>query len=330
MRNSSWSSWLKGKSSKTGDRRYRSSRRRFSHELYLEPLEQRVVPSIAKVQELGVASGTGFVSISLPFTRVKIGDAIIVELAEAGNLDPAFTVTDSAGNTFDKDADINGSGPSHNLGTQIFSATDVKAFPGSGTITIQDANDVMDFMVASAAEFSGVAFISPRDQTSSNQGNREALSSGTTATTAQADELVIGNLGVGDSPNNEITVGSGFTALVGGSAALTSAPDSPFISIQPEFQIVTATSQYAANGSLLSSANWSAAVVTYKAAAVTAPATHFSVVPSSPTVPGETPFNLTVTAARCLEQPNVRLRGHGAFHEHGWGRTANGLRIHRH
>ena len=64
--------------------------------------------------------------------------------------------------------------------------------------------------MALATEWSGIAPTGRVDKTATNMGNTAALSSGTTAATTQADELVVGSFA--DGANETFTAGAGFTA----------------------------------------------------------------------------------------------------------------------
>src|SRR5262249_13102076 len=179
-------------------------------------------------------------------------------------------ITDSPGNTWTKTIDINhpsgsptmavawcivAAGKSHTSGVDTFTATWTTSL-GSKFIQVN--------------EFAGIAAI-PLDKSASATGTAGASpSSGATATTAQADELLIGAFGCwsASSPARTFTVGSGYT--IASSYQLTWSQES-----MSEYQVVAATGAYTA-GCTMSAAvdNWIAAILTFKAAAVGSPVGH--------------------------------------------------------
>lgn len=107
---------------------------------------------------------------------------------------------------------------------------------------------------------------SPLDKTVSDGGNSTTPSSGATATTAQADEILIGAIGTngpsGDAAgswSNSFTAGQrdGTT----GGAALTN------VTISEGYRIVTATGAYTAAKTSITSRRWAALIATFKEAA---------------------------------------------------------------
>jgi hypothetical protein len=96
-------------------------------------------------------------------------------------------------------------------------------------------------VAVSVTEFSGAA-VSPLDKTASAVGTSMSPSSGATASTAQAGELLVGAIGaVGNYM--VFTPGAGYSALAPGYAS------SPHI--LPEFRVVAATGAYSAGGAFL-------------------------------------------------------------------------------
>src|SRR5581483_7726965 len=95
-------------------------------------------------------------------------------------------------------------------------------------------------------------------------GSGTAPSSGSTATTSQANELVVGSIGVEGPSGDTFTLGSGFSSITrsgttGGSAVSN-------VTTNPEYKIVSTTGSYLADGTLGTNRNWEGIVVTYKAA----------------------------------------------------------------
>jgi hypothetical protein len=173
------------------------------------------------------------------------------------------TITDSQGNTWTKTIDINhpsgspnmavawcivAAGKSHTSGVDTFTGTWTTSL-GSKLIQVN--------------EFAGIAAV-PLDKSASATGTSSATpSSGATATTVQADELLVGAFGTWSlsSPARTFTAGSGYT--IASSYQVTWSGEG-----MCEYQVVSATGAYSA-GCTMSAAvdNWLAAILTFKAAA---------------------------------------------------------------
>src|SRR5262249_26300462 len=138
---------------------------------------------------------------------------IFVAIATDGG-NGTFTVADTAGNTYTKDADVtNGSGTS-GIRTLLFSARVTTAL--NGTITITGATNAN--MAASFFSFNGLVSPSAGDKFHTLTGTGTSLDSGTTATTLQPDEVLIGAMGIDAKANGQsgfgtFTPGTGFTTL---------------------------------------------------------------------------------------------------------------------
>src|SRR2546429_4712665 len=188
------------------------------------------------------------------------------------------TVSDNGSggsNSYTKDADVtNGSGTT-GIRTLVFSAPVTHAL-SSGTITICSgatapacSGGTAVNMAATSFYFNGIVSVSPKDLCHTATGNSTTPSSGITATTctgtpattSQADELLVGAVGM-DSKQGNLTAGNSFTNLTnsqdGGSA-------SNQLQLQPAYLVVDAAGQYAATWTYNKpAAPWAAAVVTYK------------------------------------------------------------------
>src|SRR5438477_9262431 len=128
-------------------------------------------------------------------------------------MDPAtgtVSCADTKLNSYHLDADVsNGSGTS-GVRTVIFSAPVTTALVSGNTITVTHPTAVAK--AVSVNTVSGLVSSSPQDKTSTGTGATTAMSSGTTASTTQADELLIGAFGLEDKAAS-FTAGSSFTAL---------------------------------------------------------------------------------------------------------------------
>jgi len=203
-------------------------------------------------------SGT-IITVAAPAAGVSLRNTVIVAVA----MDPSSTsvaVSDARGNTYTSDKDVTNGSVTTGVRTLLFSAPVTTALLSGDLITVTFGSAVVGKAV-SAYSVNGLVVASRVDQTASAIGASTAPSSGNTAITSQPDELVMGVIGVEEinGTATALTAGSGFTALTGIGTA-----SSMGIRILPEYQIVTAASAYAGNGTLNQSRAWAAAVVTYK------------------------------------------------------------------
>ncbi|MBM2802689.1 MAG: hypothetical protein HW419_582 [Deltaproteobacteria bacterium] len=200
------------------------------------------------------------IAVTVPAAGVAAGNSIIVSFA----MNPAtgtVSCADTASNSYGVDRDVvNGSGTS-GVRTVILSADNVIALASGNTITCTHPS--VAARAVSANEFSGLAVSAARDQTAGAIGSSMAPSSGSTPTTAQAVELLIGAIGVEGKSNETFTPGSSYTTI--GRAGTNQGNAATNITINPEYRIVTATGAYAATATLGNSRAWAAAIATYKA-----------------------------------------------------------------
>jgi len=199
-------------------------------------------------------SNTATTSMAITVTAaVAVNNTILVTLV-CQDTTPTVTVTDTGGNTYTSDANItDGSNRSF-----VFSAPVTTALTTSSTITVHFSPST-SYISASAFQVSGLISVSRQDQTSTASGTTASMSSGTTPTTTQAGELLFGTFGVYISGTPTFTAESGWTALTS---------DVSTLAVYPEYRIVSATGTYAATATLsITPHDWSAAIVTYQAAA---------------------------------------------------------------
>ena len=228
----------------------------------------QALAQIAFVKTIGTTPSTSngtSLTVTVPAAGVAGGNSVIVSLG----FDPAsgaVSCSDSHGNSYAVDKDItNGSGKS-GVRAVIFSAHNIVALTNGNTITCTHPSAGARAM--SANEFSGLATSATRDQTSSGTGNSTAASSGSTPTTTQGSELLLGTIGVEGKSNESFTVGSSYTSI--GRTGTNQGSAASNITINPEYRLVTTTGAYNASGTLGTSTKWAAAIVTYKAVPSTA------------------------------------------------------------
>jgi len=280
------------KQSRPARKRAHRPRRQWSFE-QLE--DRRLLTAITKIQDIGTNEQflLGATALSIPITAaVGAGHSIVVEFASDVTLG-AVSVSDSAGNIYAKDADV--SSTVVGLRTVIFASNGIRALAPGDSITVAFPATTVAKAV-SATEFAGLSATSPLDatQVAANLLPDTSPSSGLTAATTQANELVLGAIGVQGLPTQTFTPGAGFTGLP---RAGTGDLLGNNITINPEYKIVSATGQYQADATLGTLAQWAAAVATYRADA----ATHFSVSAPANASAG-TSFSVTVTALDASNQ----------------------------
>ena len=205
-------------------------------------------------QANSITSNT-FLSVTVPAGGVAAGNTIIVSFAMDPNAG-TVSVADTKSNSYSKDVDILNS---KGVRTLVFSAPVTTALVAGNTITVTYPATVSK--AVSIYSVSGLVSASRVDQTQTGPGTAIAVSSGNTAATAQASELLIGAIG-SESYDTTFTVGTGYTVM-NSAIANDGNNTNASISIFPEYRIVSATGVYDANGTLSVSRDWAAAIVTY-------------------------------------------------------------------
>ena len=150
--------------------------------------------TITYLGSLGVAaSKTSGTSLEVITTApVTTGDDIIVTYVTDPNSSLVINVSDPAGNFYNQVGYVVNSGQ---LRTYVFAAYDVNSMPAGSGITIS-ASPSVTARAAAIALFRGLVNSNPLDQTHSGTGNSTVPSSGATATITQADELLVGAIGI--------------------------------------------------------------------------------------------------------------------------------------
>jgi len=236
----------------------------FSVFLVLGISVSQAVAQISFVKTIGTASSTSTgtsLSVTVSAAGVAAGNSVIVSLA----FDPAsgtVSCSDTRGNTYAVDKDTTTGSGTSGVRAVILSAHNITALTSSNTITCTHPSAAARALGAN--EFSGLAASGTQDKTSSGTGNSTSASSGSTQTTTQASELLLGTIGVEGKSNETFTAGSGYTTI--GRVGTNQGAAASNITVNPEYQLVSATGAYSATGSLSNSTKWAAAVVTYKAA----------------------------------------------------------------
>jgi len=213
---------------------------------------------IALVQSNAV-EGSGVGSVSSTFPSNNAAGDLIIAFVRMSTTSQTVSVTDSAGNTYTDAVAQAQTGDGHQVHT--FYAKNVVGQANTVTATFSATNNHPWLAIY---EYRGLSATSPLDQTAHAQGSSSTPSSGATATTASANELVFAATGLPASYTGTATAGSGYTLQrqdAGTSRAAT------------EAAAVTSPGAYVGKFSLSSSANWSAVVATFAAGPTTTTAT---------------------------------------------------------
>lgn len=239
---------------KTKTRRPRNGPPRRARSLGYETLETRSLLS-ATATSLGTATGyvsSGDVSVAAA-TAVPAADTLIVEVAATPGA--VATVTDDQGNVYTQDANaVNAS----NVATWIFSAPVVSALSAGDHVVVHFQAAAPAAEAVSVLQVNGLAVSNALDRVHTGIGAGTTADSGLTGVTHDANELLIGAIGVQGPSSDAFAPGSGYS-LVGRAGA----DAGPSVTINPEFRTVSATGQYNADGVLGASRNWAAAIATY-------------------------------------------------------------------
>src|SRR5437867_4112394 len=276
--------------------------------LPLAASEARAV--IAFVKNIGRNSSTTTdttIAVTVPAAGVATGDSVILTLAMA-DASGGVTATDSKGNTYSLAADITNAS---NVRTVILAAHNVTALVSGDTITVTHPS--ASVRALSANEFSGVSPTSALDQTHTATGSSTAPSSGATAGTSEAAELLLGAMGVAGPISDTFTAGTNYTALTragtgigfrgaasassGSSSSATSlAISRPAATVANDVMVASITSRTSSSPppTIAAPAGWTSIVSTNNASTLTT-ATFWKVAGTAAADPG--PYTFTVSSS---------------------------------
>ncbi|HVX61446.1 MAG TPA: DUF4214 domain-containing protein [Pirellulales bacterium] len=207
------------------------------------------------MSSLGTATGyvsSGDVAVAAA-TAVPAGDTLIVEIAATPSA--VATVTDDRGNVYTQDANAVNAG---NVSTWIFSAPVVNALSAGDHVVVHFQAAAPAAEAISVLQVNGLAVSDSLDKVHTGVGAGTSADSGVTGETHDANELLIGAIGVQGPGSDTFAPGSGYS-LVGRAGA----DAGPSVTVNPEFRTVNAIGQYHADGALGASRNWAAAIATY-------------------------------------------------------------------
>jgi len=219
---------------------------------------QAAINFVQTVGQTSAASSSTTTVVNVA-SSVTSGNTVIVTIAMNYGAGGALSCSDSSGNSYTVDLDVNDTF----LRSVTCAAHNVTALTTSDTITVSHPS--VAARAVSAHEFSGLTAVSTLDRTSFAGGVFDRFpDSGNTATTSQADELLIGNISVEGPVSDGFTLGTGYTALA--RAGTSTAPTD--VTVNPEYQIVSSTGIYSSDGTLSTDRWWIALVSTYRAATI--------------------------------------------------------------
>jgi len=166
------------------------------------------------------------------------------------------SITDTRGNLYSVDATVNHTGTS--LNSYIGSGYVSTALQAGDKITVTFSTSLYSTRMVSAADFSGIASTNRVDTSAGALGSSNAPSSPTITTTQPGDLLAAG---FGSANSAIFTPAFPFTGLTPTGAALGSVTRS----IYSSWWLAPNSGSYKASGTLSAAAQWTAALVAYKA-----------------------------------------------------------------
>ncbi|HEU4914840.1 MAG TPA: hypothetical protein VFT16_05600, partial [Candidatus Saccharimonadales bacterium] len=184
---------------------------------------------------------------------VAAGASIVGSLTLSASSTTTVTITDTAGNTYTVDTAVaSGSVTS----SYIFSSNVTNTISAGDTLTIQLVSGTGRWLVTANA-FGN--FLTPSlDRTSTNTANSTTMTTGVSATTTSANELVFATFGFGSG--RTYTPGAGFTGI----AQLSTTAGSNDRSTGSEWKYITSTGAQEGIASISSAGVYSAALATYR------------------------------------------------------------------
>src|SRR3989449_2151597 len=176
--------------------------------LPLAASEARAVIAFVKNIGTNASATTGTtIAVTVPAAGVATGDSVILTLAMA-DASGGVSATDAKGDTYSVAAHVTNVS---NVRTVILAAHNLTALVSGDTITVTHPS--ASLRALSANEFSGLSPTSALDQTHTATGSSTAPSSGATAATTEAAELLLGAMGVAGTTSDTFTAGASYTAL---------------------------------------------------------------------------------------------------------------------
>lgn len=213
--------------------------------------------AIERVKEIdwdALLTNQSSLTLQVPAGGVALGNTVLLAVGCSKNATVAVSATDSRSNTYTVDKYVDGSA----LATKtphvaILSAPVGTALQSGDTITISFSPNV-NYPIVFAYEYTGMT-ATPADKVAGATGTSTAPSSGATASTTVARELVFSASFYGATVEN-FTPAAGYTELREFCQAGT-------LALQAQEKFVFATGAQTGSGTITSS-DWASGVVTYK------------------------------------------------------------------
>jgi len=223
--------------------------------------------AIAYVQQNGTVSHNSAFPVTLVNLSISsapaVGNTIIVSfVTDRASGTASLTCSDDKGNSYTTDVikEYSSSPPNYPIAAICSAQIAAGKVPATITLSHHDAYN----RVAMVHEYSGLLAAPAVDKTSSGGGNNAAPSSGATAVTTQADELVIGAVSAADG---NVSIFNSDGSFPGGPFQLAQSSGSYPRALQTQYRIVSSTGAYTYAPTLTASRRWAAAVATYKGSA---------------------------------------------------------------
>jgi hypothetical protein len=265
--------------------------------------------AIQFVQTIGTAtdcSGTSTNSLVINVgSAVAAGDTIIVGFGVGGATSGAASCTDSSGtNPYTVNADVSAGVPIDSR-TVICSAPVNTALSTTDTITVFFPAQTSP-KAASALEFSGLLqnlSTVATDGSGTGSGSSTSPSATLSASTTNANDLLFGAIGWANTGALTFAAGgvqdsgSGYTGV--GEASCV-----PGRQIDPEYQVVSATGAFTADGTLSAATQWAAGIVAYEEVPLTPTPTPTETPTQTPT-PTETPTSTPTPTPTATPTPTT-------------------------
>jgi hypothetical protein len=197
--------------------------------------------------------GSAVTSVSQSFATANAAGNLIVAFVRMSSTTQTVQLTDSAGNTYTDAVGQVQSTDGHQI--HIFYAKNIAGGANTVTATFSATNN---FPWLAIYEYSGLNASAPLDKVASSQGSAASVSSGATATTTSNNELVFAGVGLPASSTRTATAGSGFTMLQQNNGVPSTSRAAN------EHLFAASTGQFSGTFTLSGTANWSAAVATFK------------------------------------------------------------------
>ena len=251
---------------------------------------------LSVVQKASV-QGSGVTSLSQSFPNANTAGNTIIAFVRASSTSQTATLTDTRGNRYVAAVQQSQSSDGHQI--YIFYAANIASGTNTVTATFSGTNNHPWLAIF---EYSGLSSANPLDVTASAQGSDASPSTGNTAQTHAANELIFAGLGLPSSSSVSVSA-------AGGASLELQEPNAVGSRGAGEDAVVSSIGSFSGSFTLSSAANWSAAVATFVAG-------------------GSSPAPLTVTTTSLSQATqgssySATLSASGGFPPYSWTETGS-------